>query len=356
MLALPTIARPDTILGRSPRPGLERIVAGPFVQADIDDVLGIEPIGTLPVALRPGLPRSAPALFRLCLFRLFYREVREVWRSRPLLAEACPPAQLAPNAWVAIDLDGDGLLELAVFSADRCQVIDFGPDSVRTRELVLPGAWVADAVAADLDGDGRDELVTLEVAPTDTLLDARLLRVYAVSDSAFTPLSDYLTGLAWQAGTRVLFTGSARLEDYPGRPAVIAGLRREPAPAVLAALYLDDAGQYRFTTNPFPLREWFAKDEVLPGGQLVLANRGDSLVAYGFFVPGSRPGGPAVSFAGLADGAWWLLPVADAARSIGWPACPGRSAGQPGWLELRENIFRFHPDPVFGSPPSTPGR
>ncbi|MFO7675744.1 MAG: FG-GAP-like repeat-containing protein [bacterium] len=339
-------ARADEILGRSPRPALERIVAGPFVQRDIDDILALESIGALPAALRPGLGRNEPGLFRLCLFRPLGGTVREVWRSRPLLADPVPAAMLAPNAWTAIDLDGDGLLELAVFSGERCEVWRFGPDSVTSRELSLPGAWVTDAVAADLDDDGRDELVTLEAAPTDSLLAARLVRVYAPNDTGFSPLSDYLTGLFWREGTDVVFTGSIRLPDYPGRLPVVAGIRREPGPSPLAVLYLDDDGQYRFTGNPFPLREWFAREETLPGGRLVLANQGDSLVAYGFFVPGSRPGGPARSFAGLEDGAWRLLAITDAARQLGWPACPVRLSGRSGWLELRNSVFRFHADPV----------
>lgn len=340
-------ARADIILGRSPRPDIERIFAGSFVQSDIDDLLVVERIGRLPAALRPGRPVSAPGLFRLVLLRFTGRDFREVWRSAPLLSDAVPEVQLGPNAWTVLDFTGNGLFELLVFSSDRFQVICFGPDSITTREFNLPGAWVVDAVAADLNDDGREELVTLEIAPTDSLLAARLLRVYAVSDSGAIPLSDYLTGLFWQAGTKLAFTGSVRLEDYPGRLPVIAGLRHEPGPTALAVLYLDDSGEYRFTTNPFPLREWFTRQEALPGGRLVLANRADSLIAYGYFVPGSRPGGPAYSFAGLEDGAWRLLPVTEPARQIGWPAVPYRHAGRSGWLELREQIFRFHPDPVF---------
>lgn len=340
-------ARADVLIGRCPRPGVERIVTGPFVQADVNDILGIESAGRLSAALRPGLPRSEPGLFHLCLFRAFGGEVREVWRSGPLLADACPPARLAPNAWTLLDLDRNGLLRLLVFSGDRCQVTSFGPDSITTRGLPLPGAWVVDAVAADLDGDGHEELVTLEITPTDTLLSTRLLRVYAVTDSGFSPLSDYLTGLLWQAGTDLTLAGPVRLEGYPGRLPVLMGTRREPGPTALAVLYLDESGRHRLTTNPFPLREWFDKEEVLPGGRLVFANQGDSLVGYGFFVPGSRRGGPSFSFAGLEDGAWRLLPLAESARQFGWPAAPFRHDGRPGWLELREQVFRFHPDPVF---------
>ena len=340
-------ARADIIIGRAPRSGIERIIAGSFVQTDVDDLLAVEPVGRLPLALRPGLAGPAPRLFRLSLLSLSGREVREIWQSPPLLADACPEAQLAPNAWTVMDTDGDGRLELLIFTADRCRVTSFGPDSITTREFVLSGAWVADAVAAEFDDSGREVLVTLEIAPTDSLLTARLLRVYDLGDSAVTALSDYLTGMLWQENTDLLFTGSAQVEGYPGRLPVIAGVRREPGPTALAALYPDESVGYRFTTTPFPLREWFARDEILPGGRLVLTNQGDTLVAYGYFVPGARPGGPAFSFAGLEDGAWPLLPVTEPARYIGWPACPFRHGGRSGWLELRDGLFRFHPDPVF---------
>ncbi|HDQ99953.1 MAG TPA: hypothetical protein ENN51_06695, partial [candidate division WOR-3 bacterium] len=324
LLCLSSVARADFVIGRSPRPDYDHIQAGPFVQADIDDVLAVEFIGRLLPATRPGTGRIQPRLFRLGVLRLLDGSVREVWRSRPLLADPLPGAKLGANAWTVTDLTGDGRLELLIFAGDLCQVVSFGPDSITTRELPMPGSWVADAVAAELDEEDGVVLVTLESAPTDSLLDTRLLRVYAITDSGFEPLSDYLTGLFWHPGTDVRFLGSARIEGYPGRLPVVAGIRREPGPSALAVLYRDDSDQYRLTTRPFPLREWFAKDEVLPGGRLTLADENDSLVAYGYFVPGSRLGGPAVSFATLSDGAWRLLPVADAARAIGWPACPYR--------------------------------
>jgi hypothetical protein len=74
---------------------------------------------------------------------------------------------------------------------------------------------------------------------------------------------------------------------------------------------------------------------------------GDTLVAYGYFVPGARPSGPSQSFATLEDGEWRLLPLLESARRVSGPVCRFTRNGVAGWLELRDNLFYFYPGEIF---------
>jgi hypothetical protein len=247
-------------------------------------------------------------------------------------------------------VDSDGLDELLVFSADHCDIFDFGPDSIRSRRVALPGAWVTGAEIGDPDGDSLPELVCLELSPVQPGPDVRLLRVYALADSLFAPESPYIAALAGDDIARVGLLPAARLEDYSGSFPVLYAEHGEVRPGTYAIVAAPDSAGYRLTLNPFPWQEWFSRDRVLPAGPLVTFNTGDTLCAYGYFVPGSRPGGPAESFAALRDGEWRLLPLYDAARTLVAPLCPFALRGRDGWLSLREDVFRFFPGAPFAWP------
>jgi hypothetical protein len=154
-------------------------------------------------------------------------------------------------------------------------------------------------------------------------------------------------GFDWGDSTTLYLLGAARLEDYPGTLTVIAGVHAAIRPSTYCIGYSTGPGTTLCSNRPFPYRDWFAKTEVLPSGPLALYNVGDTLVAYGYFVPGSRPAGPDRSFAALQDGEWRLLPVtADAARVAG-PVCPFSWQGRAGWLESRDGLIYFYPDGIF---------
>jgi hypothetical protein len=160
-----------------------------------------------------------------------------------------------------------------------------------------------------------------------------------------------LPGVNWGPDLKPAFTGAARLDDYPGALPVIAGVYSTLRPSSYAVVFSPAADSFALTTKPFPWQEWFSRTRVLPAGELSLFNVGDTLVAYGYFVPGtgavpSRGQSPR-SFAALEDGEWRLLPLtADAARLSG-PVCRFTKGGAAGWLELRDNLFYFYPGEVF---------
>ncbi len=347
LAALPLRARDPApvLLGRTPVPGIAWIGSGSYVSGDIDDLLVLQELGECRLSLRPALGPAGMRFTRLVLLRLFEDRFQPVWSSGPLLASVVPRPGLGPNAWTPADLDGDGLLELLVFAAGSCAVWHF--DSLRAETVAVPGSWVFDAVACDLDGDTRPEIATLELSPTDSTLESRLVRVYRATAAGLEPASGYITGLDWTGEITTGFIGSARFEDYAGTLPVVAGTHRQPRPGVYAVLYLPGEDSFAFTDRPFPLADWFSKDRVLPAGPLSLTNVGDTLVAYGYFVPGSRVSGPPESFAALQDGEWRLLEIRDRSRRIVSPLCRFTRDNVPGWLELRDDIFRFHPGEVF---------
>ncbi|MEO0082036.1 MAG: hypothetical protein ABIL25_07075 [candidate division WOR-3 bacterium] len=367
------------LLGRAPLENIIAISAGRFTSTDADDVLALQDLGRVQFASAPGLGRAEAGLFRLALLRLESGRFSPVWQSQPMLASTVPQARLAANAWTAADINSDSKQEILLFGPDSCTVVSFDQFTARTRSVPMRGAWVTDAAACDLNSDSVPEITTLELSPLDSALTGRLLRVYHVTDSGLVAVSEYIGGIDWGPDIELTLLGSARLEEYWGTLPVLAGIYHSVRPsmyAVLAdysnkrkkpetndqvttetasgseALTSELSGEaLRLTSHPFPWRKWFTKDEILPAGRLSLFNVGDTLVAYGYFVPGSgrvassRP--TPNSFAALQDGAWRLLPLTDAASRISGPVCRFSLDGTQGWLELRDDVFRFYPGEIF---------
>jgi hypothetical protein len=154
-------------------------------------------------------------------------------------------------------------------------------------------------------------------------------------------------GLDWGEQIHLSLLGSARLDDYYGRLPVLACIHADLRPSLYAVVTADSFGKLHLNARPFPYADWFRKDTVLAAGELSLLNAGDTLVAWGYFVPGFRSGGPSSSFAALTEGTWRLLPLADVAARLSGPVCRFSVGTEPGWLELRDSVFHFYPGEVF---------
>ena len=347
LLAAGIAAASPRVVGGYREPGVVELRSGPFVTADVDDLLVVRDLGEVKLPTAPGRNAEAQRSLQLSLVRMDGDEPRSVWQSRPLFSGVSSTARLSGNPWTAGDIDRDGLLELLVFSGEEVEVVSFGPESLRTLRTSIPGAWVAAATVCDIDADSAPELVTLELSEADRYLDHRLVRVYDFEGDGFAPATPYVAGLAQAGDATVDLLGSCRLEDYHAENPVFIAEYADLKPSTYGILYMADSARFEYTSNPFPWQEWFTKDEPLPAGPLRLFNVGDTLVAHGYFVPGNRPGGPSESFAALQDGAWRLLTVRPGAWRIASPLCRFRFEGEPGWLELRDGLFRFYPGEVF---------
>jgi hypothetical protein len=145
-----------------------------------------------------------------------------------------------------------------------------------------------------------------------------------------------------EPGIKFSLLGSARLEDYPGAPVIVLGEYPSLRPSRYYAFYNAGGDSFVLTGTPFPWQEWFSRDEVLAAGGLQLFNAGDTLIAYGYFVPGAQTGA-AVSFAALQDGEWRVLRLRQWAQKVVGLICRFQS----GWLELRNRHFYFYPEEPF---------
>lgn len=334
------------VIGRCPVPSVTTIRPGRFVAAGRMDLVVAQDLGRFEPARAPGKPAAA-RLFRLHFLCPGPDGFQTAWSSEPLLASGASASGLGDNAWTTGDLDSNGLDELLVFSGDAAELLDFKTDTVRVRRLELPGAWVVDAELGDLDGDSLPELLALERSPVSPGTAELLLRVYAPAESAFVPLGPYFAALAGDDINEINLLPAARFEDYRGRFPVVQAGHSEIRPGTYGIAWLPDSSGHALTLNPFPWQQWFSRERVLPAGPLVTFNVGDTLCAYGYFVPGSRPSGPAESFAALSDGEWRLLPLRPEAQTIVAPLCPFEIEGRPGWLSLRDQVFRFYPGQPF---------
>jgi hypothetical protein len=362
-------AEPAVVLGRCPFEKTVAVVAGRFTNADTDDILIVQDLGRMELSRGPGHDKAVVDLRRLALLRPSGASFKSVWQSEPFNSTSAQASDIAGTCWTSGDVNADGLSELLMFNADTCKVFSFGgtvprdfpaeirglsprpdslePDTVTTSAYGLNGAWVEAATCCDPDGDSLTEVATIELSQVDSGFTTRLLRLYRMADSGIVPCGAYSAGVNWGADTRLALLGSARLDDYPGELAVVAGIYATLKPSEYGILYRPAPDSLVLTTNPFPWQEWFSKERVLPAGELSLFNVGDTLVAYGYFVPGARPSGPSQSFAALDDGEWRLLPLLEDAKRISGPICRFTWNGTAGWVELRDNLFYFYPGEIF---------
>jgi len=350
VLVAVTMAEPAVVLGRCP---LEKVIAvssGRFAGVS-DDVLVVQDIGRMELSRGPGRDKTVVNLRRLALLRLGGTGFRSAWQSEPFNSTSATGSDIAGTCWTCGDVDADGLQELLLFTADSCRVLHFATDTVTTNAYGLNGAWVEAATVCDADGDSLPEVATLEVSRLDSAKTTRLLRLYRMTGSGLVPCLPYSVGVDRGADVSVAVLGSARLEDYPGELPVVAGIYPTLRPSLYEVLYRPKPDSLVLTDKPFPWQEWFSKTRILPAGELSLFDVGDTLVAYGYFVPGMGAvplqGQSPRSFAALEDGEWRLLSLLESARRVSGPVCRFTRNGVSGWLELRDNLLYFYPGEIF---------
>jgi hypothetical protein len=340
-------AQPPRVLGRSPLEGLVSIESGRFTRAGSPELLVVQRIGELDARSSLSSERARVSLHRLAVLAFNGEGFTPLWTSQPLLGREAARLGLSPTVWAAGDVDGNGFDELLVIQADSCCILSFAGESLSRTDALLPGARPFDALCRDVDADTLVDVVTLELTAADSARPRAYIRLWQPALPEFLPRSETIPCFPADSEPDVFFTGAARLEDYDGELPVAAGTFASLRPSLYAALYRAGEDSFALTTNPFPVAEWFSKQQVLPAGRLSLFNVGDTLVAWGYFVPGSRPGGPAQSFAALQDGEWRLLRLNEHAARVSGPMCRYSIGGVNGWLELRDNVFRFSPGDVF---------
>ncbi|MGQ9678843.1 MAG: FG-GAP repeat domain-containing protein [bacterium] len=336
---------PDTVflLGRCPVESASGLTAGRFFSDSSDQIVVEARLGELELVSVLSKKTVRVGVLRLVLLREGKRGFEPVWRSGVMLEPKTVAVGVVSEVATIGDLDLDGYSEVIFVGADSCRVFKWGEGE---RKMFLPSEAVCGAVWADVDGDTFPELVTLEEV-FDSLGSRQVINVWRPEGGTMVRKGAPVK-VAFEGKTvRFTLLGAARLEDYPGTPVILMGEEPVVKPGIYGAIFAPARDSFVFSFLPFPYRDWFSKEAVLPSGRLQLFNVGDTLVAYGFFVPGSRPDGPAKSFAALEDGEWRLLRLRESARRLEGPVCRFRYRGQEGWLELRNNLFYFYPGEVF---------
>lgn len=327
-------------LGRCPVDSVVEIAAGRFLPDSLPQVLVRERVGA--VTLCSGPNRSfgiRVPLYRLALLRMVGQRWEIFWRSGLLVGRQAVESGVFPDFWAWGDFDGDTLIELVLTEGERVLVVNFGPDRTVSDTVAGDFGLVIEAAGANIELDGLGELVTLEQL-ADSSGKPRIIRVGQFRDTRYVLRGKPLVLPDSPPGAGFSLLGSARLEDYPGAPVLIAADFNDVRPSRYYLLYHTDDDTFVLTDLPFPYREHFSRDEVLPAGRLSLFNVGDTLVAYGYFVPGTGSG---MSFAALQDGEWRVLtPKLEPQKTVGlW------CRYDQGWLNLRQNRFYLYSEPPF---------
>ncbi len=327
-------------LGRCPVDSVVEITAGRFLPDTVPQLLVREQAGV--VTLCSGPDRSAGIRVPLCRLALLKNSAAKweiCWRSGLLVGREAVESGIFPDFWASGDFDGNGLNELVLTEGDRMLVVNFGPDGVIADTVAGDFGLVVEAAGANIELDGLWELLTLE-GQTDSAGRRWRVRIWQLKDSRFVSRGEALVLPDSPSGVRFSLLGSARLEDYPGAPVLIMEEFPTLRPSRYYALYSAVGDSLVLTGNPFPWAEWFSKEQVLAAGRLSLFNVGDTLVAYGYFVPGTGSG---MSFAALQDGEWRVLKPGLEPQKTGGLWC----RYVPGWLNLRQGRFYLYSEPPF---------
>ncbi len=345
--ALRIVPAAPMVLGRCPLDRVVKMVSGHFVSRETPSLLVVQDIGRAELSRVSRPARVSVSLTRLGVIHHEAEGFYLVWVSEPIANPGCPELGLSGTAWTAGDFDDDGLDELLLLGSGECRLLNFERGEVTDETLVFPSRAVVSAAVCDVNDDGAKDVVTIEVPYPAEGSSTYLIQVYQRAGPGLAPRHPYSIGFNWGTATRVALLGSARLEDYPGVLPVLVGVRAELRPSTYAILYEPRPDSLILTTNPFPWQEWFSKTQTLPAGELTIFNVEDTLVGYGYFVPGSRPSGPPMSFAALQDGEWRLLALTNSAARLTGLVSRFRCATTDGWLELRDNLFYFYAGDIF---------
>lgn len=338
-LILLGVAPEDTVitLGRCPVDSVSKIVAGNFLSTVDEQLLVIERMGK--VRCHSPLGRANVDIYRLVVLDKKENGFQRLWQSEPLLGREAVDVGLTPESWTSGEFDGDSLREIMIIQGDSFSVVNFGPDSGSIKRFPFEGGIVVDALYADVDEDGIGELVTLHLRD-DSTGKKWDIGVWEMGEGNLSPKGEPIELPAQEPGMRFSLLGSARLEDYPGAPAVIIGEYQTLKPSRYYVLYRAANDSFVVRDTPFPWKEWFSKEEVLASGTLSLFNIGDTLVGLGFFVPGS---GSTQSFAALQDGEWRVLKPRLESSKLGGLWCIMDNK----WLNLRQGRFYLYSQPPF---------
>ncbi len=344
-LVLSPVALPDTVflLGRCPVDSVISLTAGPFFSDSSDQVLIEQRLGELSLFSLDDEARTKAVVSRLVLLKDGARGFEPVWRSGLMAEPKVLSAKMSSDVAAVGDFDLDRFYEVVLVGGDSIRIVKpVGGE----RTVEFSAGAVEGAIIADVDGDSFPELTVLETV-FDSLAKRQVVKILGWQDGGLVLKGKPVAILAGEGDCRFSLLGAARLEDYTGMPVILGGEEKRVKPGVYGAVYAVSPDSFALTFLPFPTRDWFSKEEVLPAGRLQLFNIGDTLIAYGFFVPGSRPGGPAKSFAALQDGEWRLLRLRENAQRLSGLVCQFRYRGELGWLELRDGLFYFYPEAPF---------
>ncbi|MEO0050422.1 MAG: hypothetical protein ABIK42_04700 [candidate division WOR-3 bacterium] len=338
-LLLVTLSSQVQVLGKCPVDSVSKILAGNFVSPDDKQFLVVEEIGD--IVCQNAVTLAKVQVYRLVLLHKTDRGYQRRWQSELFLGRDAVNVSLLPDIWASGDVDGDSLLEIVTIKGDSGTVLNLGPDSLFIKTFSIADGVVIDALCADMELDGFMELVTLEQI-ADSTNRKEVIRVWQIIDTELRQRGKAIELPDWEQGMKFSFLGSARLEDYPGAPVLVLGEYPSLRPSRYYALYPARSDSFVLTATPFPYQEWFSKEEVLAAGRLQLFNVGDTLVAYGYFVPGTG-GGSGQSFAALQDGEWRVLRLKEWASKLVGPVCKFGS----GWLGVYNKQFYFITDEPF---------
>jgi len=341
LISISLVLSPVVNLGRCPVDSVVEISASNFISRDSFQVLVKEKVGVWRCSFAETGTAVLPVpIYRLALLNQTSRGFQVCWQSGLFSGKAGLKMNLVPGAWAVGDFDNDSLAEVLQFEAGCVKLLNFDFGEVRQDSFFYQNGVVFDAVGTDIDRNGVVEVFTLEQV-RDSTGSKQAVRVWELSDTGLICRGKPVF-LPESLGLSFSFAGSARLEDYPGEVVIVVGEYGILKPSRYYAVYAGSPDSFVLTGIPFPWEEWFSKEQVLAAGRLNPFNVGDTLVAYGYFVPGSGVGS-GLNFAALQDGEWRVLrPQVSLAGFSGLWCRVGEN-----WLNLRQGVFYLYTEVPF---------
>lgn len=326
----------DILTGIFPAPEAFELYPGPFIKEGHQDLLVLHGSGHI------RIQGASHETRRLALYSFDGGSFREVWLSRfNMFRHSSPRRGIYTTAWCCGDFDGDGVYEILTFPNEQIRYFvdkySFDEDG-RNRTIIrkVPKVWIDQAIGCDINGDGVDEIVTLEFSIEDSIKYAYHAGVYELRGDSlvhlWTGLEDIGENPSWMPPTK--FVTKCRLPDYTGEVPVLMGPQSDVRPSRFSIIFRNEHGEYE-SAKPF------SSNEPSPCGEISLFRDDNRVIGYGTFLDYSQKEFYNRFTFGLYNGRNWEV-LGKTENNAEGAMCRFTIDGEQGWLFIYDGIYTFY--------------
>jgi hypothetical protein len=374
VIPVAVMAIEPSLSGDFPFDNIKAIYSGPFTHADRSDLLVVEKAGGLMFGSHHGGVGSSAS--KLALYSFDGAKFQKIWENGALMLEYSLPTDgpISATTWCCGDFDGDGrysIITCNVNCMSQYQFVDsiftplkkIWPEVIRISDKI----WIDQMIACDINGDGKDEIVTLNYPDNPDSCCLYHAAVYKIvgEKRAAKSLEEIWHGTREVGSNGGIvppdqFISKCRIEGIDGEVPVIMGSQSDMSLSYYEIIAGISSKDYE-VKHPFPEppQLQFSREDFQTRGKLkiprginengpicgTILNDDNRILHYGYFQDYNNPD-PSQKlvddqFALLEKDHWKLLQKDDPSIGgllTGFTIAPGKS----GWLFIKDGKYSFY--------------